>query len=120
MKNNRNDWSEVTNGVEDVIGDLESCIDDAINYKETKTGVIKSVLNLSGSLTRLAFRTTSAVVSNAPKAIVAAADLKREFVDGVENGMREFQKQQKEDALDKRIKQIKLKTLSQNKLTIDD
>jgi hypothetical protein len=120
MKKAHNNWDEFTNGVEEVFDDLGSCIDDAINIKETKTGVVKSLFNLGGSLTKLAFKTTSAVVTNVPKAVVAVADIKRELVDGIEEGVREFQKQQKEDALDEKIKQLKLKTSSQKSLTFDD
>ena len=120
MKKTRNDWDEFTNGVEEVFGDLGSCIDDAINIKETKIAVVKSLFNLGGSLTKLAFKTTSTIVTNVPKAVVVVADVKRELVDGIEEGVREFQKQQKEDVLDEKIKQLKLKTSSQKSLTLDD
>lgn len=113
MKKTTNDWNEFTNGIEEVFGDLGNCIDDAINIKESKTDVAKSLFNLGGSLTKLAFKTTSVIVTNVPKAVVAVADVKRELVDGIEEGVRELKKQQKEDALDEKIKQLKLKMPSQ-------
>jgi len=120
VKKTHNNWDEFTSGVEEVFGDLGHCIDDTINIKETKTDVVKSLFNLGGSLAKLAFRTTSSIVANTPKAVVAVASVKREIVDGFEEGVREFQKQQKEDALDEKIKQLKLKTSSQKTLTLDD
>lgn len=119
MKKTRNDWDELTNGVEEVFSDLGSCIDDAINIKETKAGVVTSLFNLGGSITKLAFKTTSVVVTNVPKAVAVVAGVKREIVDGIEEGVREYQKQQKEDVLDEKIKQLKLKKPSQKALTLN-
>jgi hypothetical protein len=108
MKKTNNYWDEFTGGVEEVIDDLGVCVNDTVNIKEKKYRVVKSIFNLGGSLTKLAFKSASAVVINTPKAVVAISDMKNVIVDGVEEGVREYKKQQKEDSLDEKIKQLKL------------
>jgi hypothetical protein len=53
------------------------------------------------------WQATKFLAKNTPKAIVTVAQVKREIFDMAETEYREYQKQQKEDALNDRIKQLK-------------
>jgi hypothetical protein len=108
MKKTTGYVDEFKGGVEEVFNDLGVCVNDTINIKEKKYGVIKSIFNLSGSITKLAFKSASAVVINTPKAVVAISDIKNVLVDSVEEGVREYNKQQKENCLDEKIRQLKI------------
>lgn len=120
MKKNHSDLDQLANDVEEVFGDLTNCINDVINIKETKSDVVKSFFSMGGSLANLAFNATSTVVTNTPKLVVAVADVKREIVNDIETGMRELQKQQKEEALEEKIKNLKLKMSSHQISMIND
>ena len=110
MRTNNDDCEILISGIEDVFDDLGSCFSNAVDKNKSKASVVKSLFNFGGSLTKLAFNTTSCAIKNAPKAVVAVAAVKREVIGVIEDEIHEYQKQQKIDALDEKIKQIQLKT----------
>ena len=109
MENTNSDCRIILNNVEDVFGDLGNCLESVVDERETKMGVVKNLFKFGGSLTKLAFNTTTCAVKNAPKAVVAVAAAKRELVQAIEEGINEHQKQLKEEAMEEKIKQLGLK-----------
>ena len=105
----KNDCDVIIDGIENTLGDLGHCFDSMIDEKQTKISVVTNIFKFGGTLTKLAFTTTSCVVKNVPKAVVTVAGAKREVVSAIENEWNQYQKEQKEDALNKRIKQLRLK-----------
>jgi hypothetical protein len=105
----KNDCDIIINNVEDVFTDLGDCFESVFDERKTKGNVIKNIFRFGGSLTKLAFNTTSCVVKNAPKAVVAIADTKREIINAVEDEWNDYQKEQKMKALEDKITQLKLK-----------
>ena len=91
------------------INDLGHCIDTVLDTKKTKLNVVGSIFRFTSSLTKLTFSATSCAIKNIPKVVVAVAAAKRELVNVIEEEVRETQKQYKEDALDEKIKQLRLK-----------
>ena len=110
VRKQKNDCDVIMDGIENTFGNLGECFDSLLDEKQTKMSVVKNLFNFGGSLTKLAFDTTSCVVKNTPKAVVAVASAKREVVTVIEEEWNDYQKQQKEDALDEKIKQLKLKS----------
>lgn len=105
----KNDCDVLINDVENIFADLGSCLENTLDTRKSKASVVKSLFSFGGSLTKLAFDTTTCAIKNAPKAVVAVAAVKREIIDAIEEEVHDYQKQQKIDALDAQIKQLQLK-----------
>ena len=105
----RNDCDVIIDGVANTVGDLGNCLESLFDKRQTKMGVVKNLFRFGGSLTKLTLHTTSCVVKNVPKAVVAVAGAKREVVNAIEDEWNQYQKEQKEDALNEKIKQLSLK-----------
>ena len=95
---------------ENTLYDLESCIDSVFDDKKTKMNVVGSIFRFGFSLTKLTFNAAGCAVKHAPKAVVAVAAIKREIVDDLENEWNKIQKEQKEEALNEKIRQLQLKS----------
>jgi hypothetical protein len=109
MRSDRSDCEILINGAEDVFNNLGSCLESAFDERQSKMSVVKNLFKVGGSLTKLAFNTTSCAVKHAPKAVVAVAAAKRELVEAIEEEINEHQKQIKEDALDEKIRALSIK-----------
>jgi len=105
----KSDCDILIDGAEDSLKKLENCFESAFDKKKTKMHVTGNVLRFGLSLTKLALNATGCAIKNAPKAVVAVAAVKREIVNTIEEEVRETQKQYKEDALNEKIKQLRLK-----------
>lgn len=103
------DCDVLLDGIENVFQDLGSCLESTFDDRKSKMSVVGGLFKLGKSLTKLTFNTGVCVVKNTPKAVVAVAAVKREIVNTVEEEVHEYQKQQKVDALNEQIKQLKLK-----------
>jgi len=80
-------------GAEDSFKKLGNYFDDAFDDSKTKMNVVGSIFCFGASLTKLAFNATA----------------KRDLLNAIEEEVRETQKQLKEDLLNEKIKQIRLK-----------
>ena len=109
MQVRKTDCDVVVDNIENVFDSLGSCLDTAMDDKKTKMNVVGSIFGLGKSLTKFALHTTVCVVKNSPKAVVAVAAVKREIVAGIEEEYNDYKKQQKEEAIEEKIRQIKLK-----------
>ena len=105
----KNDCDIIIDSLEDTFSDLGDCFESVFDSKNSKRGVFGSLFSFTKSLTKLTFNTTSCAIKQTPKVIVAVADVKRELINGIEKEINEFQKEQKENALNDKIKQLKLK-----------
>jgi len=105
----QSDCSILLDGAEDSFKKLGECFDDVFDDKKTKVDVVGSLFGFGASLTKLAFNATGCAIKNVPKAVVAVADAKRDLVNAIEDEIRESQKQIKQDALDAKIEQLRLK-----------
>jgi len=95
--------------LEYTLDDLENCFNAVADEKKTKMNVVGSIFSFGFSLTKLTLNVAGCAIKNTPKAIVAVAAAKREIVTDLENGWNEYQIEQKEDALNEKIKQLILK-----------
>ena len=109
LEKKRNDCDVIINGIENSVEDFGNCFVSLFDEKQTKMSVVKNLFKFGGSLTKLTLNTTSCVVKNVPKAVVAVAGAKREVVNALEDEWNQYQKEQKEDALNEKIKQLSLK-----------
>lgn len=109
MKTKNNDCNVLLDNAEGVINNLGTCIDSVFDERKTKMNVIGNIFGIGASLTKLAFNVTGCAIKNAPKAVVAVAAVKREVIDAATEGYSEYQKQQRKDALEEKILQLKLK-----------
>ncbi len=106
----KSDCDLLLNDVEDVFGSLGNCIEAAFDERQTKMDVAKGVFGIGKNLLKFGFNGTKYVVKHTPKAIATAADMKRKVIDGATEEYSKFQKEQKEQALEKKIRQISLST----------
>lgn len=112
MLKNKKDASDcelLMDNVENTLQDLGNCFEDAFDGKKTKMNVLGGIFKFTKSLTKLTLNTTGCVIKNTPKAVVAVAAVKKDLVTAIEEGMHEHQKQMKENALNEKIAQLKLK-----------
>lgn len=109
MKTKRSDCDTLLENAEGVVNSLGHCIDSVLDEKKTKMNVVGTVFGVGTSLTKLAFNLTGCAIKNPPKAIVAVAAVKRELISSATQEYSEYQKQQKKEALEAKILQLKLK-----------
>lgn len=95
---------------EHTLHDLENCFETMIDDKKTKMNVVGSIFSFGFSLTKLTFNVAGCAIKNAPKAVVAVAAVKREIIDIGTQEWNQYQKEQQEEALNEKIKQLTLKT----------
>lgn len=88
----------------DLIGE---CAESIFNEKKTKINVLNNMFKLGYSLTKLTIGTVGCIVKNTPKAVVAVSSIKRDITSEIESEWNKHQKQLKEDALQRKIKQLK-------------
>lgn len=105
----RNDCDFMIDEFEKTVDNLGDCFETAFDEKKTKINVVGSIFKFGFSLTKLTFNAAGCAIKNTPKAVVAVASVKRELITAIEDEIRENEKQQKEEALDEKIKQLKLK-----------
>ena len=102
----KNDCDLLLNDVENVFGSIGKCIDAAIDEKKSKWEVTKEVFGIGSSLMKFGFTGTKCLVRNTPKALATVASVKREITDTISEEYVKFQKEQKEEALEEKIKQL--------------
>ena len=106
----KSDCDLLLNDVEDVFGSLGNCLESAFDERKSKMDVAKGVFGIGKNLLKFGFNGTKCVVKHTPKAIATVADAKRKVIDGATEEYSKFQKEQKEQALEEKIKQISLST----------
>ena len=95
--------------LENTLLDFEHCLDVVIDDRKTKMNVVGSIFGFGKSLAKLTLNVTGCAIKNVPKAVVAVAAVKREIITELENEYNQYQKELKEEALNKKIKQLHLK-----------
>lgn len=105
----KSDCDIIFNNAEDTLNSLGNCFEYSFDDKKSKLDVVGSIFGFVGSLTKLTYNVTGCAIKNAPKAVVAVASVKREIVTAIEEEIHTHQKQLKEDALNEKIKQLRLK-----------
>ena len=109
MRSSKTDCEIIGDNFGNVFNDIGKCFDTALDERKSKLNVVGSIFGLGKSMTKLAWGIGSCAVKNTPKAVVAVAQAKREFIDEVETGITQVQKEMKEDALEQKIKMLKIK-----------
>jgi hypothetical protein len=109
MYRKKSDFDVLIDNAESMFDDLGNCFDTALNDKKTKMNVVGSIFGLTKSVAKLALNTTGCVIKNVPKAVVTVASVKREIVTAIEEEIYEQKKQAQKDALDEKIKHLRLK-----------
>ena len=109
VETNKSDCDVILDRFENTIVSLDNCVESIFDDKKTKMNVLGNLFQFSSSLTKLTFGALGCAVKNTPKAVVAISVAKREIVDELEKEWSEHQKQQQIDALDEKIKQLKVK-----------
>lgn len=107
-----NDCDVLMTKAENTLHSLENCFDTMIDEKKTKMNVVGSVFSFGFSLTKLTFNVATCAVKNSPKAFVAVVAVKREIVSDIEDGYKQYKKEEKEKELTDKIRQIASKRLS--------
>ena len=105
----KNDCDIIVDNLENTFSDLGNCLDSMVDEKQTKISVLKNFFKFGSSLTKLLFKTTTCAVKHTPKAIVTVASVKREIVNTIEHEYKEYEKQQKKEALELKISKLKSK-----------
>ncbi len=104
-----NDCDFLIGKLEHTLDDLENCFETVVDDKKTKMHVLGSVFGFGVSLTKLTLNVAGCAIKNTPKAVVAVAAVKREIITELENEYNQYQKEQKEVALNEKIRHLRLK-----------
>lgn len=110
MKNKKSDCDVILDGIEGVFSSIGSCVDTAIDEKKSKMQVVGSIFGIGKSIVTLGWNTGGCAIKNTPKAIATVASAKRELTNTVTEEYYKYQKEQKENALEDRIAQLKHKS----------
>ena len=108
MKNRRSDCEIIENDFKDVFTGIGECFERAVDEKHSKMSVVKGLFGLGASVVKLSFHGGTCAIKQTPKVIATVAAAKREVVTTIEEGVSAYQKQAKEDALDDKIKALKM------------
>ena len=103
----QSDCDIIKNDFEDLFGSLGDCFDTAFDEKKSKMQVVGSIFGFGKSVVKLGWHGTTCAVKHTPKAIATVANAKRELTDTITDEYQKFQKEMKEDELDKKIKRLK-------------
>ncbi len=109
MYREKSDCDVLIDNAESMFDDLGNCFDTAFDDKKTKMNVVGSIFGLTRSIAKLALNTTGCAIKNVPKAVVVVANAKRELVTAIEEEIHEHKKQVQIDALDAKIKHLRVK-----------
>ena len=109
MKNKKTDLEVLEHSFDNVLENFNDCFEIAEDDRKTKMNVVGSIFGFGVSLTKFSCNVLGCAVKNTPKAIVAVASVKREIVTELEHEYKLYQKELKEDALNEKIRQLKLK-----------
>ena len=106
-KRRQSDCDLLLGDVESVFGSLGDCLDAAFDEKKSKMDVAKGALGIGKNLLKFGFNGTKCVVKHTPKTVVTVANAKRKLTDTIASEYQKFQKEQREQALEEKIKLLK-------------
>ena len=110
MKKEKNDCDVILNDIEGVFGNLGNVFDSAFDEKKSKMQVVGNIFGFGGSIIKLGWNAGGCAIKHTPKAIATVASVKRELTDTVTEEYYKYQKEQKEQALEDKIAQLKHKS----------
>lgn len=108
-KTEPNDLEVLEKSFDNVLISFNDCFEVAEDDRKTKMNIIGSIFSFGFSLTKLTLTVAGCAIKHTPKAIVTVAAVKREIVTEIESGWNEYKKEQQEEALNEKIKQLTLK-----------
>ena len=108
-ENKPNDCDVLMGKLDHTLDDLVNCFETAFDEKKTKMNVVGSIFGFGASLTKLTLNVAGCAIKNTPKAVVAVAAVKREIVADLENEWNQHKKEQQEEALNEKIRNLQLK-----------
>ena len=104
----RTDSDLILYDIENVFGTIGNCLDNVLDEKKTKRQVVGGLFNISKSLIKLGVDGTKCIIKHTPKAIVTVTNAKRELTESITEEYSKYQKEMKEDALNEKIKKLKI------------
>lgn len=112
MRHQKSDCDLILNDIENVFGSMGECLDNAFDDKKSKMQVVGGIFGIGKNILKLAWNGTTCAVKHTPAAVVTVAKYKKDLVDTVTEEYHNFQKEQKEDALDTKMAALKKKCAS--------
>lgn len=109
MYSNKPDTEILLDGFTDVLNSMGECLNSTVDETKTKRNVIGNVFSFTVSLTKFSWNLGICAIKNTPKVVTTIAAVKREVIEEVENNYYQHKKQIKIDALDEKIKTLKIK-----------
>ena len=109
MRNRKTDCEVIEDSFEDVFSNIGECFNRAVDEKHSKMSVVKGLFGLGRSVVKLSFDGGKCAIKQTPKVIATVAAAKREVVTAIEEEVTAYKKQAKEDALDEKIRALKIK-----------
>ena len=94
---------------ESVFKDIGGIFETAFDEKRSKWNLVSDLFRFGKSTTKLAWHGGSCIVKHTPKAIATVANAKRQLTDTITEEYARYQKEQKEEALEERIRQLSQK-----------
>ncbi len=107
MRRRQSDCDLLLGDAENLFGSLGDCLGAAFDEKKSKMDVAKGAFGFGKNLLKFSFNGTKCVIKHTPKAVVTVANAKRELTDTITNEYKKFQKEQREQVIEEKIKLLK-------------
>ena len=107
----KSDCDILMNDAESVFKDIGGFFETAFDERKSKWNLIGDLFKFGRSTAKLAWHGGSCIAKNTPKAIVTVAKVKRELTDTITEEYAKYQKEQKEEALEEKIRQLSTKRI---------
>lgn len=108
----KKDADNLIDDMNNVFSKIGVSLDTIFDDKKNKHQIVNSLFDVAGTIMRFLFTGTVYAVKNTPKAIISVVSIKRELTNSMVNEYQQYQKRIKEDTLNHKIKQLKLKKKS--------
>ena len=109
-KSKGSDCDVILNDFEGVFGSIGNCFDAIVDERKSKMQVAGSLFGILGSTTKLLWHGTGCAVKHTPKAVATVVSVKRELTETISEEYYKYQREQKEQEIEEKIKQLKIKS----------
>lgn len=109
MSEKKSDLEIIGNGFENVMVRLNECFETSVDDKKSKMNVVGSVFKLGKSIAGLSWHLGRSAIKHTPRALATVAAAKREVITVIEEEVHEHKKRIQQEALDAKIRALKIK-----------
>jgi hypothetical protein len=106
----RSDCEIIKEDFEGVVSQLGECVETVADEYKGKGAVVGSMLGVLGATTKLLWHGTGCAIRHTPRALAAAAAVKREIAEAITEELKKAERERREREIMKRIESLKKKS----------